>query len=291
MEQRSSRIQQIVGLDVSAQRKENLSYDPRMAGHRKCRKLTVSCVCRVSIAQSRYQGRPVFQEERNRILQTYEQRKSSGISSLYHWSKADVLVSDFSRERAAAKLLLRAGKSDISEMDILDVGCGTGQWLIQLMQWGATPSKLHGIDLLADRIDVAQSYLPNSVIDVTEGWPLPFEGNRFDLICANTVISSIHEPEARAKLAGEMLRICHPQGAIMIYDFQINKPGSTDTIALKKSEVQRIFPQCVIDTQSLILAPPINRRVAPVSCTLAILMEAMLPFLRTHVMYLIRPMS
>ena len=231
----------------------------------------------------------MFQDERNRILQTYDERKSKGLSKLYHWSKPDVRVSDFSRERAASKLLFRAGISDFADLDILDVGCGSGQWLMQLMQWGANPKRLHGIDLLADRVARAKEYLPVSPISVTDGWPLPFEDGSMDLICANTVVSSIHQPQARRTLAQEMLRVCRPQGAVLIFDFHMNKPGSTDTIAVKKTEMKQLFPGCRLDVQTLILAPPVNRRVAPLSTTLAITMETLLPFLRTHAMYLIRP--
>src|SRR3954447_19910820 len=45
----------------------------------------------------------------------------------------------------------------LEDSDILEVGCGSGRHLRFLAELGATPSRLHGIDLLASRLEIARS--------------------------------------------------------------------------------------------------------------------------------------
>src|SRR5215471_8544720 len=94
-----------------------------------------------------------FTEEAGRIRSAYARRDSSGRASLYAWSRPDVALSRYRLHAAAARLLGGRGWPDLAEVEALDVGCGTGGWLRTLQEWGASPQRLHGIDLLGDRID------------------------------------------------------------------------------------------------------------------------------------------
>src|SRR4029077_3485600 len=58
--------------------------------------------------------------------------------------------------RMQALLAARIG-ADLSGQRILDVGCGSGYWLRQFIQWGACPDRLFGLDLLRERIENARA--------------------------------------------------------------------------------------------------------------------------------------
>ena len=89
----------------------------------------------------------------------------------------------------------QAGFSDIATIEVLDVGCYTGQWLRMLLEWGANPSKLHGVDLLEESIAKAKVLSPAGVdFRVSNGWPLPYQDASMDVCAASTVFSSILSP-------------------------------------------------------------------------------------------------
>ena len=95
--------------------------------------------------------------EENRIKDVYVARDASGKSALYAWHRQEVLLNQYRFQAVVALLLKTNGLSELSQIEILDVGCGTGGWLRTLLEWGASPEHLHGIDLLHDRIDQAKS--------------------------------------------------------------------------------------------------------------------------------------
>ncbi len=152
---------------------------------------------------------------------------------------------------------------------------------------GADARKLHGIDLLEDRIEVARSAEPVIDFRVGSGWALPFDGASMDLVCANTVFSSIPDPNARDVLAAEIRRVMKPDGWALIYDFRMSHPRNPDTVGIGRSEVRRLFTSLEARTRSLTLAPPIARPLTRVSVGLARLVEAGAPFLRTHAVHLL----
>ena len=102
------------------------------------------------------------------------------------------------------------------------------------------------------------------------------------LVSGHTVFSSILDGSARKALAQEMVRVLKPRGKILIYDYRISDLRNPDTVGIRKREIQRLFPGFTIQKRSLTLAPPVLRRVAPVSPLLAHVLESWFPFLRTH---------
>jgi len=57
--------------------------------------------------------------------------------------------------------------------------------------------------------------------------------------------------------------------------------------AVTGAEIRSLFPGCPVELGSTTLAPPISRRVVPVSWVLALALEKF-PFLRTHYLAVIR---
>ena len=226
------------------------------------------------------------EREETRIRAVYAQRDRSGKRALSALERPENFWRA-RREQVARTLLADAGYGDLSSAEVLDVGCGAGDWLRTLCAWGADEGKLHGIDLLGDRIEAARAAAPVIDFRIGSGWALPFERGSMDLVCANTVFSSIPDPDARDVLAGEIGRVMKPDGWALIYDFRVSHPRNPDTVGIGRSEVRRLFPSLGARTRSLTLAPPIARPLTRVSVGLARLVEAGAPFLRTHAVHLL----
>ncbi len=191
------------------------------------------------------------------------------------------------RERAMLDLLRRHGMSDLSEANILDVGCGDGRALQRLVDLGALPARLHGIDLIDERIERARALNPGLEFRTGSADELPYGDREFELVTQFTMFTSILDDEMRRAAAAEMLRVLRPGGAIIWYDFHVNSPGNADVRGVDADEIRRLFPHCAIELKRITLAPPIARRVAPRSSLLASVL-ARLPLLCTHYLGVIR---
>lgn len=190
--------------------------------------------------------------------------------------------------RALLRALRRAGITDLTRLRTLEVGCGTGRWLCELVSWGAEPGRLTGIDLLAERIDVARRRCARGVaLHVGNGGALPFEDGSFDLVLQSTVFTSILDGAVRRHVADEIVRVLRPGGTLLWYDFRFDNPRNPDVRAVGRRELAALFPGCRMQVARATLAPPLARLVAPRSWTLCTLLAA-LPFLRTHLVATIR---
>lgn len=232
-----------------------------------------------------------FEREERRIRSVYAARDEAGARVRYEPALAVNRLWRSVRERVARDMMRRAGADDLANLEVLDIGCGAGDWLETLETWGATPEKLHGIDLLEGRVAEARERLPRADVRVASGWAVPFGDDSLDLVCLNTVFSSIVAPEARMALAREVSRITRCQGAVLVYDFRISHPLNADTVGIGRREILRLFPGATVEMRALTLAPPLARRVAPVAPKLVLFLERYLPVLCTHRMYLVRTTS
>ena len=96
--------------------------------------------------------------EEERIRKAYSKRTRDEV--LYSWFSPGHLLMIQERERRLLTLLNRYGFASLKEKKILEVGCGTGQWLREFIKWGALPENVTGIDLLADRVSKARRLCP-----------------------------------------------------------------------------------------------------------------------------------
>jgi ubiquinone/menaquinone biosynthesis C-methylase UbiE len=128
--------------------------------------------------------------------------------------------------------------------------------------------------------------LPGTHFLQADGSQLPLREHTFDLVLQYTAISSILDPDLRQRMCAEMLRVLKPEGLILSYDFWLN-PTNKQTRGLKLSEIHSSFVDCKIDYQRITLAPPITRRLAPVSWGLCLFLESLKIF-NTHYLVAIR---
>jgi len=84
-----------------------------------------------------------------------------------------------------------------------------------------------------------------------------------------------------------MLRVVNGHGMILWYDFWLN-PTNPQTRGIRPGEIKRLFPNCRYEFHRITLAPPIARRIVPISWMLALFLENLKIF-NTHYLVAIQP--
>jgi SAM-dependent methyltransferase len=192
------------------------------------------------------------------------------------------------REREVLRIFRTELQAPLSAQRILDVGCGNGAWLGDLVRWGADPAKVVGVDPLPARVERARQNAPSGVrVELANGTALPFADAAFDLAILSTVVSSIADGEVAMAVAREARRVLRPGGLILWYDFFVGNPRNRDVRGVTRGEIEHLFPGALIRLHRITLAPPLARIVAPRSLALAKLLGA-IPLLRTHYLGSIR---
>jgi ubiquinone/menaquinone biosynthesis C-methylase UbiE len=191
-------------------------------------------------------------------------------------------------EREILKLLGGLGLFPLRAKAWLEVGCGRGFWLRELVKWGAAPESIVGVDLLAESL-VEASHRSAQQVRLVRGdvRALPFPTGSFDVVLQATLFTSILAPEARKAAASEMLRVVRPGGVVLWYDFLVDNPRNPRVRGVSRSELRALFAPYQVKGHRVTLAPPLSRWLAARSdllCTLA----AAIPPLRTHYLAAIR---
>ncbi len=228
------------------------------------------------------------EQEEARIREAYARRERGSCSGLFSLFNQGNLFMLQERERRTLSILAQAGLSSLGEVRILDVGCGDGFWIRDLIRWGADPGSITGVDLLASRVANARCLNPVGVtLQCRNATALEVPDESFDLIIQSTVFTSILSEEVRRRLALEMLRVLKPTGLILWYDFFVNNPWNADVRGVSRHEIQCLFEGCTVELSRITLAPPISRLVAPYSWWACQLLSV-IPFLCTHYLGAIR---
>ena len=102
-----------------------------------------------------------------------------------------------------------------TQLDWLDVGCGTGaltQTILQQMQ----PRSVKGIDPSAGFVDFAAAHVshPKVTFEVGDAQSLPVESARFDVAVSGLVLNFVPKPSLAAQ---EIRRSVRPEGVVAAY--------------------------------------------------------------------------
>jgi hypothetical protein len=69
-----------------------------------------------------------------------------------------------------------------------------------------------------------------------------------------------------------MMKVTRPGGMILWYDFWLN-PGNPQTRGIRPAEIELLFPNCTFEFHKITLAPPVARRLVPVSWIMCVFLE------------------
>lgn len=193
----------------------------------------------------------------------YAQRDAATDAARYSlYANAAAMQAQQERLRSMACIWSAHGWHSLPHRRLLEVGCGSGGNLLDLLRLGATPELLCGIELLPQRTAVARASLPQAVALL--------EGNACDqnvppasqdAVLAFTLFSSLLAPDFRQHMAKTLWQWVAPGGGVLVYDFVVDNPGNPDVRGVSLAELQTLFPAAQIHSRRLTLAPPIARRL------------------------------
>lgn len=222
-------------------------------------------------------------DEPSAVAERYA-RRASLPSGRYAALNPEVMARVQARQRATARLLSALGRSDLTAIDILEVGCGHGANLLEWLQFGADPSRLVGNELLPGRLSEARRRLPATVrLLAGDATLLSLPSASFDIVHQSTVFSSLLDDEFQQRLAAHMWDWVRPGGGVLWYDMAVNNPRNPDVRGVPLARMRTLFPGGRIHARRISLAPPLARAVCRVHPSLYTLFD-LLPPLRTHLM-------
>ena len=100
------------------------------------------------------------EREPDAVAERYARRP---VTERYSVSKPDVWQTLQERQRALLALFARIGWDDLASKRLLEVGCGGGANLLELLRLGFAPEHLAGVELLPERHAQARHVLPEAV--------------------------------------------------------------------------------------------------------------------------------
>lgn len=221
--------------------------------------------------------------ERERVRLEYQRRAREISPDRYaSWQPAMQFMIE-TRSRAAATMLRKFNAFPKPGDKCLEVGFGTGTWLHRLVSWGVSECDLHGIELDEVRATESRTSLPAADLRVGDAVELPWNDGTFRLAIASTLFTSVLDPNVRRLIANEIERVLAANGVLLWYDFAIRNPRNPNVRRIKADEIRDLFPNFQGQIESVTLAPPLTRLVAPRSWAMANFLEA-IPVLRTHLL-------
>lgn len=218
-------------------------------------------------------------DEAAAVVQRYARRTGAG---RYSMLRPQVWLSVQERQRAMLRLFQRLGLQDLASLRLLEVGCGAGDNLLELLRLGFAPGHLQGAELLPERLRQARERLPAAVqLHGGDASTLDVPPGSQDIVFQSTVFSSLLDDGFQQRLADAMWAWLRPGGGVLWYDFAVDNPHNADVRGVPLSRVRTLFPQGRLQARCITLAPPLARLACRLHPALYPVLNC-LPPLRTH---------
>lgn len=203
------------------------------------------------------------EQEPDAVKARYARRDAAADEARYSlYGNAAALQAQQERLRAMVRTWAAHGWDGLGQRRMLEVGCGSGGNLQDLLRLGATPGCLTGIELLPARAAQARCLLPKDVTllqeDAVHAGISPASQ---DAVLAFTLFSSLLDAGFRRQMAQALWRWVAPGGGVLVYDFVVDNPRNPDVRRVPLRELQALFPEAHLQSHRLTLAPPIARRL------------------------------
>lgn len=157
--------------------------------------------------------------EIERIKKDYQEKEEKR-SKLWTYFNPVNLYLVHEREQEILYILNKMVQRDLSDLKILDIGCGHGKELAKYIFYGAKPTNLFGVDIIEDRIIKAKNNFSSISFSVSNASNLDFFDESFDVIIQMTVFSSIFDNNLKLKIASEIERLLSKDGVFIWYDIK-----------------------------------------------------------------------
>ena len=221
------------------------------------------------------------EREADAVAERYARRQDAG---RYSMLRPEVWQAVQERQRAMLELFVRAGLQDLWSLRLMEVGCGAGGNLLELLRQGFAPQHLGGIELLPERLAQARAVLPAAVaLQGGDALHAPVAAQSLDIVFVSTVFSSLLDPAYQQRLADALWAWLKPGGAVLWYDFTVDNPRNPDVRGVPLPRLRALFPQGQMRHRRVTLAPPLARALVRLHPALYPWFNA-LPWLRTHLL-------
>jgi SAM-dependent methyltransferase len=225
--------------------------------------------------------RDQWHPEARAVAERYARRAVDG---RYDPLRPEVWLARQERQRALIALLGRHVHRPLESLEVLEIGTGYGDKLLELVQLGFDPARLVANELLPERAAVARQRLPAAIaLHEGDASMLTLPDTHFDIVLQSTVFTSLLDDGFQRHLADRMWRWLRPGGAVLWYDFVRDNPRNRDVRGVPLARIRALFPLATIDARRVTLAPPLARAVVRVHPLVWRLCNA-LPALRSHLL-------
>lgn len=163
------------------------------------------------------------------------------------------------------------------EGKVLDIGCGGG-WLLERIassdaaggddrRPSVAESRLHGVDALEPRVEVARRRLPGATIHCADARHLPHSDGEFTLLTLLTCLSSLPDRNAVTQALAEAKRVLAPGGLLLVYEPRLPNPFNRETRLISRRTLRRALgPELTeLAPRRLTGFPPLARHLGPLT--------------------------
>jgi SAM-dependent methyltransferase len=216
------------------------------------------------------------------VRQRYDRRISQNLGNLYSPLLPDNYLSRQEKERAVIRWINTYGIAPVENKLVLEIGCGTGGNLLDLLRLGFMPENLVGNELLEERVYEARKRLPADIrIIPGDARNIDFSEGPFDIVSQSTVFTSLLDKNFQYELAGRMWELTKAGGGVLWYDFVYDNPNNPDVRGINVRTIRKLFPEGQLHYWRLTLAPPLSRLFTGIHPLFYPILNTF-PFLRTH---------
>lgn len=219
-----------------------------------------------------------------KVRERYARRAELGTDDRYSALNPSVWQGLQERQRALINLLSKHAPTTLNQLKVLEIGCGGGGNLLEMLRMGFSPENLIGNELLSERASLARKNLPIACeVLEADATTLDIQQNSLHIVYQSTVFSSLLDDAFQHEMANLMWSWVKPGGGILWYDFIYNNPNNKDVRGVTLNRIKALFPEGKLNYRRVTLAPPISRRVCKIYPPLYTVFNT-IPALRTHVL-------